>query len=98
MSATEYFTRNCWISTECEDPFVADVIRWMGDERILFESDFPHPDSKFPHASETFLSLLPEQISNDSKRRILWDNPLDFYRFPDAYLPSVFNEGTAAGA
>lgn len=96
MTATDYFARNCWISTECEDPFVSDVIRWMGDERILFESDFPHPDSKFPHASETFLSLLPEQISNDSKRRILWDNPLAFYRFPDDYLPSEFSEGSAA--
>jgi predicted TIM-barrel fold metal-dependent hydrolase len=96
MTATDYFARNCWISTECEDPFVSDVIRWMGDERVLFESDFPHPDSKFPHASETFLSLLPEQISNDSKRRILWDNPLAFYRFPDDYLPSEFSEGSAA--
>ena len=29
MSATDYFRRNCWISTECDDPFVADVIRWL---------------------------------------------------------------------
>jgi len=50
---------------ECEDPFASDGMRWMGDERILFESGFPHHDSKFPHASETFLNLLPEQISDD---------------------------------
>ena len=30
-TATEYFMSNCWITTECEDPFVADVIRWLGD-------------------------------------------------------------------
>ena len=35
MSATDYFKRNCWITTECEDPFVADVIRWFGDDRII---------------------------------------------------------------
>jgi predicted TIM-barrel fold metal-dependent hydrolase len=68
----------------------------MGDARVLFESDFPHPDSKFPHASETFLSLLPEQIGDDSKRRILWDNPLEFYRFPDEYIPSELIEGAAS--
>lgn len=87
MSATDYFRRNCWISTECEDPFVADVIRWMGDDRIVFESDFPHPDSKFPHTTDEFLALLPDQISDDSKRKVLWDNAVDFYRFPDEYLP-----------
>jgi hypothetical protein len=73
MSATDYFRRNCWISTECEDPFVADVIRWLGDGHILYESDFPDPDSKYPHTVETFLGLRPDLISDDSKRKILWD-------------------------
>jgi predicted TIM-barrel fold metal-dependent hydrolase len=95
MSATDYFRRNCWISTECEDPFVADVIRWLGDGHILYESDFPDPDSKYPHTVETFLGLRPDLISDDSKRKILWDDALDFYRFPTGYLPEV---GAPAGA
>lgn len=82
MSATEYFSRNCWISTECDDRFVADVIRWMGDGHIVFETDFPHPDSKYPHATEHFLDLDPQLVSDDSKRKILWDNAVDLYRFP----------------
>ncbi len=86
MSATDYFRRNCWISTECEDRFVADVIRWMGDDHIVFESDFPHPDSKFPHTTEHFLAQ--EVLGESSKRKILWDNALDFYRFPAEYLPA----------
>jgi predicted TIM-barrel fold metal-dependent hydrolase len=95
MPASEYFRRNCWITTECDDPYVADVIRWLGDDHILFESDFPHPDSKFPYTSEKFVRLDPDRISDDSKRKILWDNPVDFYRFPASYLPSEFREGTA---
>jgi predicted TIM-barrel fold metal-dependent hydrolase len=97
MNATDYFRRNCWISTECEDPFVTDVIRWMGDGHIVYETDFPHPDSKYPHATKEFLELLPDQLSDDSKRRILWDNAVDLYRFPDGYLPdeSTFVEYTA---
>lgn len=88
MNATDYFRRNCWISAECEDPFVADVIRALGDDHIVYETDFPHPDSKFPHATETFLALAPEQISSASKRKILWDNAIDLYRFPQAIGPS----------
>jgi len=97
MSATDYFRRNCWISTECEDPFVTDVIRWMGDDHIVYETDFPHPDSKYPHATKEFLELLPDQITDASKRKILWDNAVDLYRFPEGYLPeeSTFVEYTA---
>jgi predicted TIM-barrel fold metal-dependent hydrolase len=97
MSATEYFKRNCWISTECEDPFVADVIRWMGDDHIVYETDFPHPDSKYPHATKHFLELLPDQISDASKAKVLWDNAVDLYQFPAGYLPdtSTFVEYTA---
>ena len=69
-----------------------DVIRWLGDERILWESDFPHPDSKYPHSVQYFLDLHPELISEDSKRRIMWDNAVDFYRFPEGYLPTEFVE------
>jgi predicted TIM-barrel fold metal-dependent hydrolase len=87
MSATEYFKRNCWISSECEDRFVADVIRWMGDDHIVYETDFPHPDSKYPHATEHFLGLPADIVSDESKRKILWDNAVDLYRFPDGYLP-----------
>jgi uncharacterized protein len=93
-SATEYFRRNCWISAECDDPFVADVIRWLGDDHIVFETDFPHPDSKYPHATDHFLRLEPDLISDRSKRKILWDNAIDLYRFPDSYLPSEFSEAT----
>lgn len=89
MSATEYFKRNCWVTTECEDPFVADAIRWLGDDRILFESDFPHPDSKYPNTTDEFLALQPELITTASKQRILWDNALDFYRFPDDWIPAL---------
>jgi predicted TIM-barrel fold metal-dependent hydrolase len=82
-SATEYFRRNCWISAECDDPHVSDVIRWLGDDHIVFETDFPHPDSKYPHATDHFLALEPQLISDRSKRKILWDNAVDLYRFPD---------------
>ncbi len=88
-SATEYFRRSCWISTECDDRFVADVVRWMGDDHIVFETDYPHPDSKYPKATEHFLGLDPNLVSEESKRKILWDNAVDLYRFPADYIPAA---------
>ena len=97
MSATDYFKRNCWISTECEDRFVADVIRWMGDDHIVYETDFPHPDSKYPGATDYFLGLDSDLVPDEAKRKILWDNAVDLYRFPEGYLPEP-REDVRAGA
>jgi predicted TIM-barrel fold metal-dependent hydrolase len=93
MNATEYFQRNCWISTECEDKFVADVVRWLGNDHIVYESDFPHPDSKYPHTVEHFLSM--DVISAEDKRKILWDNAIDLYRFQPEFMPAELLEQTA---
>jgi predicted TIM-barrel fold metal-dependent hydrolase len=98
MNATGYFQRNCWISTECEDRYVADVIRWLGDDHIVYETDFPHPDSKFPHATEHFLGLEPELISEESKRKILWDNAIDLYRFRAEDVPAGLLDADLSGA
>jgi predicted TIM-barrel fold metal-dependent hydrolase len=52
------------------------VIDWLGDDRLVFSTDFPHGDSKFPRAVESFLQL---PIAEDSKRKILWDNCATYY-------------------
>ena len=30
----------------------------------------------------------------DSKRKILWDNAVDLYRFPESMMPTTFTEGS----
>ena len=83
----EYFKNNCYVTTECDEHLLYHTIEELGDDRILFETDFPHPDSKYPRAVQTFLDQ--ERLSTESKKRILWDNALDFYRFAPEYLPPV---------
>ena len=61
-------------------------------------SDFPHPDSKYPETVDHFLRLRPDLISRESKGKILWDNAVDFYRFPDGYLPPVGEPAAATTA
>ena len=88
----EYFNRNCWVTTEPDERIVYHVIEEIGDDHILFETDYPHPDSKYPKAVETFLAN--DRLSDESKRKILWDNSIDFYRFPAEMLPEKFEEVT----
>ena len=47
LKPSEYFQRQCWISTEHERelPMIIDLI---GDDKIVFSTDYPHGDSDFP--------------------------------------------------
>jgi predicted TIM-barrel fold metal-dependent hydrolase len=44
----------------------------MGDDNLLFSTDYASPDCAFPEAVDTFLGL--QDIPEASKRKILWDN------------------------
>ena len=79
MAPSAYFKRQCFVSVECDEEPVKHVIEAIGDERIVFSTDFPHGDSKFPRAVESFLQL---PISEQSKRKILWDNCAAYYGLP----------------
>ncbi len=77
MPPSEYFRRQCFVSADADEAMLEQVIAALGDERIVFSTDYPHPDSKYPHAVDAFLAL--GGVSDASKRRILWDNPLALY-------------------
>jgi uncharacterized protein len=77
MAPSEYFKRQVFVSVEPDEAGVKYVIDYIGTERLVFSTDYPHGDSKFPHAVESFLRL---EISQDDKRKILWDNCAEFYR------------------
>src|SRR5499426_2513347 len=69
MAPSEYFKRQVFVSVEPDEAGVKYVIDYIGTDRLVFSTDYPHGDSKFPHAVESFLKL---QITQDDKRKILW--------------------------
>ncbi len=77
MAPSEYFKKQCFVSVEPDETPVKYVIDYMGNDRIVFSTDYPHGDSKFPHAVESFLEL--STISEADKRKILWDNCAAYY-------------------
>ena len=77
MAPSEYFKRQGYASVEADEEPVKYVVADIGSSNILFSTDFPHSDSKFPNSVERFLEL---DIDDDAKRKILWDNCVDTYR------------------
>ena len=76
MPPSEYFKRQCFASVEPDEEPVKYVIDYMGSDRLLFSTDFPHGDSRFPHAVSGFLEL---PMADEDKRKILWDNCAYYY-------------------
>lgn len=76
LKPSEYFRRQCWISTEHEKelPMIIDLI---GDDNIVFSTDYPHGDSDFPEGVEEFLEM--GGVSDQSRKKILWDNCARLY-------------------
>ena len=77
MMPSEYFKRQVFVSVEPDEAGVKYVIDYIGTDRLVFSTDYPHGDSKFPHAVDNFLEL---EISETDKRKILWDNCAEFYK------------------
>ena len=76
LKPSEYFQRQCWISTEHEKELPM-IIKLVGDDKIVFSTDYPHGDSDFPHAVEEFLEM--DGVSKESQKKILWDNCARLY-------------------
>jgi predicted TIM-barrel fold metal-dependent hydrolase len=74
---SDYFKKQCFVSVEPDEAGVKYVIDYIGTDRLVFSTDYPHGDSKFPHAVDSFLRL---GITQEDKRKILWDNCAEFYK------------------
>jgi len=44
MLPSEYFKRQCWVAIEVEEPCLAETVKMIGADKLLFGTDFPHPD------------------------------------------------------
>jgi uncharacterized protein len=66
-----------YFSCEADEPEIPHVIETVGDDWIVFASDYSHFDSRFPGASQPLTEN--KQLSDLSKRKILNDNARRLY-------------------
>jgi predicted TIM-barrel fold metal-dependent hydrolase len=70
---SEYVQRQCWIALEPGEPILDRVVADVGAPRLVFGSDFPHPD----HEQGVVDELLARRaaLGDAALRTILWDSP-----------------------
>ncbi len=81
MAPSDYFKRQCWVSVEPDETPARRMIAELGSDQLVFSTDYPHGDSRYPAAVDYFLKL---PLSEEDKRKILWDNCARFYSINDA--------------
>ena len=75
---SEYMTRGNWFfAAEPEESTLAYVLDHVGENVILFASDYPHWDGNFPYMVSTLRER--KDISATAKQKILCENALRLY-------------------
>jgi hypothetical protein len=79
---SEYIRENVWLTTQpMEEPANREHLReateWIGWDRLLFATDYPHWDFDDPAHS------LPFEVSDARKRQFFIDNARAVYRIPE---------------
>jgi uncharacterized protein len=77
MKPSDYFRRQCFIEIEPSEPYISEIIDYIGEDNLIFGSDYPHLD-RDPLAVDRTVAL-ESQLSPKIVSKILWDNSLRFY-------------------
>ena len=64
-----------FIAPESDDPMLVHEIALLGENQILFSSDFPHGEGR-DNAARSILQR--SDLSDVQKKKMLYDNPVSF--------------------
>jgi predicted TIM-barrel fold metal-dependent hydrolase len=78
---SEYFARQCWVSFEVDEPTLPALVPFVGEDRIVWGSDYPHHDATFPGAVKELCEVI-EPLPDATQAKILGANAAELYRLP----------------
>ncbi|MBI3743235.1 MAG: amidohydrolase family protein [Chloroflexi bacterium] len=76
---SDYFrSGQCFISCEVEEKTIPYVVQVLGEDRVIYASDYLHHDAKFPRS----VALIAERkdLSRSAKTKILGGNAAKLFR------------------
>ena len=79
LRPSEYFKRQFYATTWFERKHLPETVAAVGEDNIMFETDFPHPTCIFPHPLKTAAQNM-EGLSDEVQRKILSHNAVKLYR------------------
>jgi predicted TIM-barrel fold metal-dependent hydrolase len=77
---SEYMRRQCWISFDPDEAMLRTTAEspLVGAERIIWASDYPHPDAKFPGVTEELAEAL-QGLTFEQKRQVTAESAVALY-------------------
>jgi predicted TIM-barrel fold metal-dependent hydrolase len=75
---SDVFRRQCWISFDPDEVAMAFTAEHLGADRIIWASDYPHPDAKIPGVVAE-LREATEGLTAEVRRRIVGENAAELY-------------------
>jgi uncharacterized protein len=79
---SETFKRQVWVTFQ-DDAVGLDVLKYFGDDKVMWACDYPHPDSTFPE-SQAVVDRLTGHLDPSLRRRLLHDNVAALYSLADS--------------
>jgi predicted TIM-barrel fold metal-dependent hydrolase len=65
-----------------EGPQMAEhVNEFLGDHVLMFGSDYPHAESRFPESADRTLAWQ-NVVGSEAMKKMMWDNPVRFFGEP----------------
>ena len=81
LAPSEYFARQCWISFEIDEQTLPVLAPLIGEDRIVWGSDYPHHDATFPGAVDRLRRTIAPMGEGD-RAKVLGANAAALYRLP----------------
>ena len=75
---SELFQRNCWISFEPVEGSLKVLADYVGPHKIMWATDYPHPDGFFPGAPDMVRQQLVG-LSAETKHQVMAGGAMGFY-------------------
>ena len=82
MEPSAYFRRQCWISFDVDESPIEFTANspLVGADRMVWASDFPHPDAKYP-GTTTMLADSLSGLTHAQQQAIAGGNAAALYGF-----------------
>jgi predicted TIM-barrel fold metal-dependent hydrolase len=80
LRPSEYFRRQCYISFDADEWNLAASAERIGPDRILWASDYPHPEYRSQVVKELRERVSP--LSDENQRKVVGGNAIAAYRLP----------------
>ena len=77
LKPSDYFRRQIFVACDGDELGLDGAIRIFGDDNLVWNTDYPHSDA--PDPDKALPQFLEQPISDESKKKILWDNAVRLY-------------------